>query len=191
MIVRVFGAGAAKSVKPLTVAETVTSLSDASSLLSLPVTVTVPVLSARPAAMVSSRPVLSSKSPETAGDTAAADTATRTSSLVAWLSSAVTVLTPWFSEISSGERTSVTVGAPSSSVIVRVFEAGAARPVNPLTVAEIVTSLFGASSSLSTPVTVTVSVLSVAPLAMVNSRTALSSKSPSTAGDTAAADTVT
>ena len=76
-------------------------------------------------------------------------------------------------------------------MIVSVFEDGAASTVKPLTVAETVTSLFGASSPLSTPVTVTAPVLSVPPLAMVSSRAALSSKSPLIAGDTAAADTAT
>ena len=119
VIVSVFEAGAARPVNPLTVAATVTSLSGASSSLSLPVTVTIPVLSVCLGAMVSTRAVLSSKSPATAGVTAAADTVTRISSLVPWLNRAVTVLTPRFSETSSGESTSVTVGAPSSSVIVK------------------------------------------------------------------------
>ena len=80
------------------------------------------------------------------------------------------------------------VGASSSSVIVSVASAGFATPP-PLAVAETVTVLFGASTSLSTAVMVTVPVLEVAPAAMVRV-VPLRVKSLAIAGDTAAAATV-
>ena len=93
---------------------------------------------------------------------------------------------------------SVTVGesmdsadAPSSSVRVSVTSAGAVTPRLLAAVADTVTVLSGASRLLSTPVRVTVPVLVVAPAATVSTLFALSVKSPSTAGATAAADTVT
>ena len=104
---------------------------------------------------------------------------------------AVTVLTPAFSVMDAGVSSSVTLGVPSSSVIVSVLDAGAAIPAGPVTVAETVVSLSGESMVLFTPVTVTVPVLSLAPSAIVNTRFELRSKSPATAGETAAADTVT
>ena len=105
--------GADTSVESLTVAETVTSLSGASSSLSTPVTVTVPVLEVCPAVIDSTVFVLSSKSPASAGETAAADTVTWTSSPSARSRLAVTVLTPRFSEIESGDSVRVTGGAGS------------------------------------------------------------------------------
>ena len=73
------------------------------------VTVPVPVLVVCPASIRSSRFELNLKSDDVAGATADADTVSVTASLVAPLSRAVTRLTPP-STISSGVRTSVTVG---------------------------------------------------------------------------------
>ena len=70
--------GSAMPDGPLTVPETVTCLSGASTSLLEAVTVTEPVLSVSPAVIVSSRLELSSKSPATAGDTAGAETVTWT-----------------------------------------------------------------------------------------------------------------
>ena len=60
------------------------------------------------------------KSPDTAGDTAVADTSMVIAVEEARLRVAVTVLTSAFSEIDAGDSTSVTCGAPSSSVMVSV-----------------------------------------------------------------------
>ena len=104
---------------PLTVALTVTALSGASTPLFTAVSVTTPVLVVWPAAIVSIVP-LCVKSVETAGESADADTVTTTASLDWALSVAVTVLSPPFSPIEDGLSTKLTVGAPSSSVIVSV-----------------------------------------------------------------------
>ena len=61
----------------------------------------------------------------------------------------------------------------------------------PETVAETVTLLSGLSAALLTAVTVTVPVLDVDPAAMVSFVLVLRLKSPATAGETGAADTVT
>ena len=98
---------------PLTVPETVTALSGASTSLSTAVIVTVPVLVISPAAIVSILLVERLKSPGTAGDTAAADTVTVTSSLEAALSVAVTVLVPPFSEIEAELSSRLTVASPA------------------------------------------------------------------------------
>ena len=107
----------------LAVAETVTCLSGASTLLSRASIVTVPVLVCEPAEIVSVDP-LSVKSLATAGLTAAADTPTVVSSLDGRSSTAVTVVTPPFSPIEPGISTSVATGAGSSSRIVSVTSAG-------------------------------------------------------------------
>ena len=100
--------------------------------MSTAVTVTVPVLSVLPAAIVSSRFALRSKSSASAGDTADAATVTVTSPVVARLNCAVTRLSPPSSGIRSGDSTSVTVGAAaSSSVIVSVSADGSASPAGP------------------------------------------------------------
>ena len=104
---------------PVTVPETVTVLSGASTLLFTAVSVTAPVLVVWPAAIVSVVP-LCVKSVETAGESADADTVTTTGALDAPLSVAVTTLSPPFSEIEDGLSTRLIVGAPSSSVIVSV-----------------------------------------------------------------------
>ena len=153
--------------------------------------VTVPVLAVAPAAIVSFRFVVSVKSPSTAGLTAAADTVTSTATLDAPLRRAVTVLSPPFSPIDVGFSVRLTVGAPSSSAIVSVWSARARTPVLPLAAPDTVTSLFGASTSLSFAAIVTVPVLVVVPAAIVSFRFVVSVKSPSTAGLTGAADTVT
>ena len=120
MIVNVRGDGASNPGGPVTVPATVTCSSGPSASSSNAVTVTVPVLAVLPARMVSSRFALSAKSSESAGDTADAETVTVTSLVVTRLSCAVTRLSPPSSDTRSGVSTSVTVGAPSSSVIVRV-----------------------------------------------------------------------
>ena len=188
-MVRVWSAGAATPLPPAAVAETVTCLSGASTALSAPVIVTVPVLVVAPAAMVRVLAVLRLKSPETAGETAAAETVRVTSSLDLALSVAVTVVDPPSSEMDEEPNVSDTVGVPSSSVIASVRSDGAATPLPPAAVAETVTSLSGASTSLSTAVIVTVPVLLVAPAAMVRVVPACV-KSPETAGDTGAEETV-
>ena len=101
-------------------AETVTSLSAASTSLSTAVTVTVPVLVFEPAAMVRVVSVLRLKSDDVAGDTAAAETVRVTSWLETALSVAVTVVEPPSSSMDDEPSTSDTVGVSSSSVIVRV-----------------------------------------------------------------------
>ena len=130
---------------------------------------TVPALSVLPGAIVSRRFALNAKSPASAGDTANAETVTVTSSAVTRLSCAVTRLSPPSSEICSGANTRVTVGAPSSSVIVSVCGSGASRPAAPVAVALTRARRFGSSTSLSTAVTVTRPVLSVLPAAIVSS----------------------
>ena len=152
--------------------------------------VTVPVLVVAPAAIVSVVLVLSVKSDAVAGDTAAAETVSVAASVETALSVAETVVEPPFSEIDEEPRTRETVGVPSSSVIVSVWSDGAETSSSPETVAETVTSLSGASTLLSTAENVTVPVLVVDPAAIV-SVDPVSVKSPATAGDTGAADTVT
>ena len=105
---------------PDTVAEIVTCLSEVPTSLSTAVMVTVPLLVCEPAAMVSVLFVLRLKSDEVAGDTAVAATVRVTAWLDTALSVAVTLLVPPFSEIEDELKDSDTVGAPSSSVIVRV-----------------------------------------------------------------------
>ena len=187
--VRVWSGGAATPWPPATVAETVISLSGASTELSTAVMVTVPVLVVAPAAMVSVVPACV-KSPDTVGETAAAETVRVTSSLETALSVAVTVVDPSSSEIDEALSARETVGVSSSSVMVRVWSDGAATSLPPATVAETVTCLSGASTSLSTAVMVTVPVLVVEPAAMVSVVPACV-KSPDTAGATAVAATVT
>ena len=158
------------------VPETVTVLFAASVLLSTAVTVTVPVLTVAPAAMVSVLFALRPKSPDTAGLTAAAATVTVVVALDGWFNVAVTVLTCWSpnvpvssdSRIEVGESASVTVGAASSSRMVSVTSSGAVMPTAFAAVAVTDTSLFGASVLLSTAVIVTGPVLAVAPAAMVS-----------------------
>ena len=119
MIVNVRDDGADNPFPPDTVADTVTVLSAASTSLSTAVNVTGPVLVVEPAAIVSVAP-LCVKSPDTAGDTAAADTVTVTASLDTPLSIAVTVLFPPSSLTDDGSSSRDNVGVPSSSVIVSV-----------------------------------------------------------------------
>ena len=109
------------------------------------------------------------------------------------LSSAATVSTVLtFSSTSNSANVMKDGGAfvASSSSRVSVRFAGAVTPVAD-TVPETVTVLSAASTSLSTPVIVTVPVLVVAFSAKLRTRFALRRKSAATAGDTAAAATVT
>ncbi len=95
-------------------------------------------------------------------------TVTVTAALDVPLRLAVTVLllpSP-LSGMVDGVSFSVTVGVPSSSVMVSVWLAGFPTPP-PAAVPDTVTVLLGASTSLSTAVIVTVPVLVVAPAAMV------------------------
>ena len=94
-------------------------MSGASTALFTAVIVTTPVLVVWPATIVSVVPE-SVKSPETAGESGAAETVTTTDSLDVPLSVAVTTLSPPFSLIEDGLSTRLTVGDPSSSVIVSV-----------------------------------------------------------------------
>ena len=86
---------------------------------------TSPALSVLPGAIVSRRFTLNAKSPASAGDTAYAETVTVTSSAVTRLRlrrhpALATVLR----DAAPGANTRVTVGAPSSSVIVSVYWLG-------------------------------------------------------------------
>ena len=118
MIVRVALAGFATPLPPAAVADTVTDLSAAMALLSTAVTVTVPPLVVAPAAIVSVVVPDRVKSPDTAGDTAAAATVSVVASLDGPDSVAVTVEIPPSSVIESGVSTSDAVGSVSSSVVV-------------------------------------------------------------------------
>ena len=105
---------------PVTVPETVTDLFGESTAFPFAVTVTVPVLVIEPAGIVSIFAVLRSKSAPTAPVPAAAATVTVTAS-PDWLDRvAVTVETPLLSVIDGDDRTRVTVGVGSSSVLVTV-----------------------------------------------------------------------
>ena len=174
---------------PTTVAETVTLRSGLSAALLTAVIVTVPALAVEPAEIVSSVP-LCEKSPDAAGATAVEDTVTVTAWLDTALSVAVTVVEPPSSEMDAELSARDTVGVLSSSVIVNVCDDGAVTPLPPATVAETVTSLSGASTSLSAAVMVTVPVLDFEPAAIVRVLSVLRVKSPDTVGDTAVADTV-
>ena len=85
---------------------------------------------------------------------------------------------------------SVSVGTASSSRMPSVRLEGALTPRPPLTVALTVIDLFGASTSLSTPVMVTAPVLLVEPASIVSVLLEEIAKSPLTAGDVGLADTV-
>ena len=175
------------------VPDTLTCLSGASVVLSTAVTVTVPALVVTPAAMVRVVALDRSKSAATAPVvvTSAAATVTVVASLDGRSSVAVTVDTPPSSAIDVADKASVTVGAASSSVMVRVASGGFATLLPPAAVPETVTVLFGASVGLSTAVTVTVPVLVIEPAAMVRVVVALKVKSPCTAPVPAAAEIVT
>ena len=179
-----------ETLPPLATPDTVTVLFAASTELSTAVIVTVPVLAVLPAAIVRTLFAVRLKSPATAGLTALAETVTVTAALDACDSAAVTVLVPPFSEIEAELSSSVTVGVPSSSVMVSVWFEGFDTPP-PLAVADIVTVLFGASTELPTAVIVTAPVLAVAPDAIVRTLFVDILKSPDTAGLTAVAETVT
>ena len=189
VIVRVWLDGADTPRPPAAVADTVTDLSGASTALFTALILTVLVLVVAPAAIVRVSFALNVKSVATAGDTASADTTRVTLSLDGPLSVAVTVVESPFSPIEAGLNTSVTVGVASSSVIVRVWSAGATTPRPPEAVADTVTDLSGASTALFTALILTVRVLVVAPAAIVSVSFVLSEKSAATAGDTASADT--
>ena len=175
---------------PLAEPDTVTVLFGASTELFTALIVTVPVLVVSPVAIVSVLFVDRMKSPDTAGLTALAETVTVTVAVAAEDSVAVTVLVPWYSEIEDGLSTSVTVGVPSSSVMVSVWSEGFETPP-PFAVADTVTVLFAVETELSTAVIVTVPVLDVLPAAIVSVLFADRLKSPDTAGLTALAETVT
>ena len=160
-MVRVTAGGAAAPLPPAAVAVTRTWASGSSAGLSCAVTVTVPVLTVAPAAMVSFVVLDSAKSPATApvDATGAADTVSVTAALDLPESVAVTVETPPFSPTVEGVSASATVGRVSSSVRVRVAFDGFATPLPPAAAPETVTDLFGESTSLPFAVTVTVPAL--------------------------------
>ena len=189
--VRVTFGGFATPLPPAAVPETVTDLSAASTSLGSAVTVTAPVLAVEPAAIVSVFVLDRVKSPDTAGDTAAAATVTVTASLDAPDNRAVTVEIPFVSVIEVGDSTSDTVGRASSSSRVRVASDGSDMLLPPAAVPDTVTSLFGESTVFPFAVTVTVPALVVEPAAMVSVLAVLRAKSPDTASVPAAAATVT
>ena len=191
VMVKVWSDGFATPLPPAAVPETVTDLLPEAALLPLAVTVTVPALVVAPAAMVNVVPVLRSKSDAAAPVPAAAATVTVTASLDGPDNVALTVETPPSSEIEAGPRTSAAVGRVSSSVRVRVAALAVPAPWPFVSVADTVTVLSGASTALSLAVTVTSPALVVAPAATVSVLAVPRLKSPATAGDTAAADTVT
>ena len=145
------------------------------------------------AAIVKTSFVLRSKSPTTAGETGAADTVIVVSSLDGRSRLAVTTVVLAFSDMDSGDRCNVTIGAGSSSSRVNSTSAASITPsgLSFTAVADTVTVLSGASTSLSTALIVTVPTLAVARAAIVKTLFALNVKSPATAGDSAAASTVT
>ena len=100
--------------------------------------------------------MLSTKSPPSAGDSAEAETVTVTGSLDVGLRTAVTVLTPPFSPIRAGVNTSVTAGAPSSSMIFSIFGIGGSAPLPPVTVPVTSTVRFGPSKVSSSAVIFTI-----------------------------------
>ena len=104
-----------------------TVLFAASTSLSTAVTVTVPVLSVAPAAMVRVLLAVTVKSPVAAGDTAAAATVRVTAWLDAPLREAVTVvaLSSPDSSMDVGVSLSLTTGVPSSSFTVTATSAAA------------------------------------------------------------------
>ena len=112
-------------------------------------------------------------------------------SLEARFSFAVTVVDSPSSLIESADSSSVTVGASSSSVMVSVTSVGSVTPWLLPAVPDTRTFLSGVSTSLLLALIVTVPVLPVRPAAMVSVWFVLSVKSPSTAGETAVADTET
>ena len=189
--VRVAADGCATPLPPAAVPDTVTDLFAASTSLPFAVTATVPALVVVPAARVRVVAVLRAKSPDTAGETAAAATVTVTASLDGPDKVAVTVEIPPVSEIEVGVRTSATVGRVSSSSRVRVAFGGSATPLPPAAVPDTVTSLFGESTVLPFAVTVTTPALTVAPAAIVSVVAVLRVKSSTTAPAPAAAATVT
>ena len=143
---------------------TATRLAAASTALFSDVIVTSPVLSVAAAAMVSTVLALSSKSPATAGDSAAADTVTVVARLDAPLNDAVTWLFPPSSPIAVGDSASVTVGVGSSSSSVTVAAAGSPSPTVAGSVPNDSTTLSVPSSSASS-VAVTVIVRTSSPTA--------------------------
>ena len=169
---------------------TASDLFAVSTLLSTAVIDTVPVLVVALAAKVSVVFALRVKSLVVAGAVGVTVTVT-----VDWLDEAadrvpVTVVEPPFSPMLVEPSDSVTLGVPSSSVMVRVWLAGAVTACELEAVADTVTDLSAVSLLLSTAVIVTVPVLVVAPAAIVSVLFALRVKSAATAGDTGAADTV-
>ena len=147
------------------VAETRTCLFGVSTLLLTAVIVTTPVLVVAPAAMVSTLFVLSVKSSATAGEIAVASTVTVVVALDSPLNVAVTVLTPPLSLMDDGVKTNVTLGCPSSSIIVPIA-VGAGSTANDGLLS--LTVNISAGSSFVSPVTGTVMVLLVSPALKVS-----------------------
>ena len=177
------------------VADAVTSgvSSGASVSLSTAVSVTPALPAVSPAGIVITPP---SERLKSAG---CAVIVTTVSSLDGWESVAVTVVIVFAGVASSSswmvvsDSASVTVGCSSSFTIVRVSSIpslGTAIPNSLTSAADTVTSLSGASVSLSTAVSVTVPVLVVANGATVSTRFELGVKSSAAAGLTGVMDTV-
>ena len=162
---RVRAGGSAAPRPPAAAPETVTRLSGESTLSSAAVTVTVPALVVRPAAMVSVAAALRVKSPSAAFAPAAADTVTVTASADGCDSVAVTVDTPPSSAIDAGVSASESAAVASSSAIVSAASVTSPLPSSQLFAAspETVTRLSRESASLSWAAIVTVPELPVRP----------------------------
>ena len=128
MIVSVTDAGPDAPNEFVAVADTKTLLLGASTLLSTPVMVTVPLLVVDPGAMVRVLLDVMVKFPLTAGDNGDTETTTVTAWEEGALSEAVTLALPPFSLMEDELRLSVTLGVASSSVMVRVWLEGALTP---------------------------------------------------------------
>ena len=169
VMVRVSSDGLATPLPPDAVPETVTDMLPVVPASSTAVTVTVPVLTVEPAAMVSDVPDRV-KSAAVARVPAAEATVTVTASSETPDNVAVTVDTPPFSAIVSGVSTSATVGGVSSSVSVSVAPVTVPAPWPLASVAVTVPERPDMPwwTSSSTAVTSTVSAAAVvAPAAMV------------------------
>ena len=170
---------------------TVTVLSGASAASSTADTVTRPVLTVAPAAIVSVAGVLRMKSPACAFAPGAADTVSVEGSDEGCVSTAVIVATPPLSDIDDADSTSAASGAASSSMTAR--DAGAGPRTAPALDArpDTDTALSGPSVASSTAVTVTTPVLTVAPAAIVSVAGVLRTKSPARVPAPGAAATAT
>ena len=160
-------AAPAKAPTPWLFSTVPVTVTDRSSALSTPSSTAV-IVTLSAAFAVSPAAIVMAASDPTVYAPSTAVTVTVVAALDARVNVAVTVVVPPSSEMALSATVSTTPGAPSSSSIVSVTSAGTATPLSPPTVADTVTSLSGASTALSTAVTVTAPVLVVAPAAMVS-----------------------